>query len=51
MIGDHDFGPTRLYLFDMTSNMQFDGLLGRDFFENHAIYLDFKNEKIYILKG
>ncbi|MBX7066639.1 MAG: retropepsin-like domain-containing protein [Parachlamydiales bacterium] len=41
-IGEHDFGSVPLYLFDMSPCFMCDGLLGRDFFRNHAVYLDFK---------
>lgn len=47
-IGGHDFGSIPLYLFDMSPLFQCDGILGRDFFRNHAVYLDFKNKKALI---
>lgn len=47
-IGGHDFGSVPLYLFDMTPSFQCDGLIGRDFFKNHSIYLDFKSHKALI---
>ncbi len=47
-IGGHDFGSIPLYLFDMNPLFQCDGFLGRDFFQNHAVYLDFKNKKVLI---
>jgi len=49
-IGEHEFGSIPLYLFDISSRFQCDGLLGRDFFRNHAVYLDFENKKGYIEK-
>lgn len=48
-IGGHDFGAKQLYLFDMSARMErFDGFLGRDFLQNHAVYLDFKNKKVFV---
>jgi hypothetical protein len=46
---DHDFGSWRFRLFPMSDAIDyFDGVLGMDFFERHAIYLDFQNNMAYI---
>jgi hypothetical protein len=47
-IGNHNYGATRLYLFDMSPLIRCDGLLGRDFFQHHAVYLDFKSKRGFI---
>lgn len=47
-INGHDFGPIDLSLFEMTSSIDADGLLGLDFLKKHAIYIDFKNKKAFI---
>lgn len=49
-IGSVDFGPTSLYLYNMNPMIPCDGLIGRDFFKNHAVLLDFKNNKAYFQK-
>jgi hypothetical protein len=49
VIGGHEYGPTQIYLFDISPRVdQFDGVVGRDFLKKHAIYLDFKSEKAFI---
>ena len=48
MIEGKDFGTIKFYLFQMPSSFAFDGLLGRDFLEKHAVYLDFKNNRAFI---
>ncbi len=46
--GGLDFGPLDLSLFEITPSMDADGILGLDFLKNHAIYLDFANNKAFI---
>lgn len=47
-IGNYDLGETELYLFHLTKDFLCDGFLGRDFFQKHAIYLDFKKNRAWI---
>ena len=48
VIGDRDFGKTEFYLFHPAEAFSCDGFLGRDFFQQHAIYLDFKKNRVFI---
>lgn len=51
-IGGTEFGPTKLYLLDISPELdKIDGFLGMDFFTNHLVYLDFKKETIHIGKN
>lgn len=50
-IGRCDFGSKKLYLIKMTKELNvLDGILGMDFIEKHAIYIDFSNSFLYIEK-
>lgn len=48
VIGERDFGGTDFYVFEMPKHFKIDGILGRDFFANHAIYIDFKRNRALI---
>lgn len=43
-----NLGPIDIYFYQMTEQLNADGILGIDFFLKHAIFLDFKNQKAYI---
>jgi hypothetical protein len=43
-----DFGATDFLFVELTPEAHFDGALGRDFFNKHAVYLDFKNNRALI---
>ncbi len=43
-----DFGATELLFVELTPELPFDGIIGRDFFHQHAVYLDFKNNRVLI---
>jgi hypothetical protein len=48
-MGGQDFGSMSLYLFDITEELhEIDGLLGMDFLKDHSIYIDYKNQLIYV---
>ncbi len=47
-IGQKSFGEIVFYLFQLPADFAFDGLLGRDFLQNHAVYLDFKQNRAFI---
>ena len=47
-IGARDFGPEELFLFSLNKNLEFDGVLGIEFFYKHVVYLDFVNNKALI---
>lgn len=47
-IGGYDLGETELYLFRPAEDFLCDGFLGQDFFQKHAIYLDFKKNRAFI---
>jgi hypothetical protein len=48
VMGGQDFGPFDLSVFEIASSVDADGYLGLDFLKEHAIYLDFKNNKAFI---
>jgi hypothetical protein len=49
MIGDQNFGPWEFFFLEnMTPLLEADGILGVDFFNKHAVYLDIHEQKIYI---
>lgn len=48
-IGDHNFGEIQLHSFSIDSFFEFDGFLGRDFLREHAVYLDLKRMKAFIV--
>jgi hypothetical protein len=48
VIGETKFGVMEFYLFKLPEQCKFDGLLGRDFLEKHAVYLDFKRNRAFI---
>ena len=43
-----DLGPTKLLYIELTPKAPIDGTLGRDFFNKHAVYLDFMNNRALI---
>jgi hypothetical protein len=43
-----DLGPTKLMYIELTPKASIDGALGRDFFNKHAVFLDFKNNRALI---
>ncbi len=48
-LDDEEFGPKRLYLFDITSEVsEIDGILGMDFLSEHRIVLDLPHQMAYI---
>ncbi len=48
-VGNKDFGTMILFLYDITPELkEIDGMLGMDFLENHIIYIDYKDEFVYI---
>lgn len=47
-IKETDLGAMDLYLFRFSEKLGVDGILGMDFFRNHAIFLDVKNQKLFI---
>jgi hypothetical protein len=47
-IGGRDFGAFHFYLTNMPKEFPFDGVLGRDFLQNHRVYLDFKMNRAFI---
>lgn len=48
-IGNQDFGKKDFYLLEITSELsEIDGVLGMDFIQNHLVYIDQKEQKIYI---
>ena len=48
-LNGHDLGTWTFRLFKIPNSMtQFDGALGMDFFRDHAIYFDFRNQAAYI---
>jgi hypothetical protein len=49
LIGNKDFGAKNLFLYDLSPEfLEIDGVLGMDFLKNHIIYIDYKNEMIYL---
>ena len=48
VIGGHDFGKQNFILFEITDLTNCDGILGIDFFMQHAICLDFHHKIAYI---
>ncbi len=48
-IDDLDLGKTPLYLIDFSDKLDFDGILGIDFFMKYAIYIDFVKKKAMII--
>lgn len=47
-VEDACLGAMDLYLFRFSEKLGVDGILGMDFFRNHAIFLDVKNQKLFI---
>ncbi len=45
-----DFGPQKFHRFPITLPIRIDAILGMDFFEEHLVFIDFSNEKIYFSK-
>jgi hypothetical protein len=51
VLGGHDFGERKLYLFKISSVLaEVDGILGMDFLKEHAVYLDMGRHVAYIEK-
>lgn len=48
LIGNYNLGETELYLFQPAEDFLCDGFLGQDFFQKHAVYLDFKKNRAWI---
>lgn len=47
-IGGKDFGSYSFFLYNFSSMIDVDGILGLQFFERNSIYLDFQNKKALI---
>lgn len=48
-IGEHTFSLNKVYLFKFSEELgSIDGILGIDFLRNRALFLDFKNNKLFI---
>jgi hypothetical protein len=48
-IGGRDFGAMNLHLLNMTPELsEFDALLGMDFLKNHVVYIDHRDQVVYI---
>jgi hypothetical protein len=48
-IGGRDFGNMNLYLQDITPELsEIDALLGMDFLKNHIVYIDHRDQVVYI---
>jgi len=50
VIGDCDFGSWSFAVTDFAEKLNIDGVLGVDFFLEHAVYFDFGNQLVYIKK-
>jgi len=50
VISNQDLGGMEFYLYKLPEDFKVDGILGLDFFQKHAIYLDFKNNRAFIKK-
>ncbi len=50
IFGDCDFGDWKFAVTDITELSSVDGVLGTDFFLEHAVYFDFANKIAYIKK-
>jgi hypothetical protein len=50
LIGGYDFGTQNFAALDISDRVEVDGVLGTDFFLEHAICFDFANNTVYIQK-
>ncbi len=51
-IGNKDYKNIDLYLLDITSELhEIDGILGMNFLEKQAVYIDYKNKAFYIVEN
>lgn len=49
IIGDHNYGKEMMYLFNLPPGIdEIGGSLSLDFLKNHAIYVDYHNQLLYI---
>jgi hypothetical protein len=48
-IGEKNFGPVRLSLYNITAELdELDGIIGMEFLRNHVVYIDYRNKAVYI---
>jgi hypothetical protein len=47
-LGDTDFGPIDLRVFDYAARAGTDGFIGHDFFANHVVCIDFPGKRILV---
>lgn len=50
ILGDYNYGPWTLDVFNISSPWSIEGCLGTDFFLEHVVYLDFAHNLVYIQK-
>lgn len=49
-LGSKNLGPWHFYCLDASEKLGADGILGMDFFKRFAVYIDFPNRKLFLLK-
>jgi len=48
IIGEQNFGPKQLFIFDIAEDMPADGILGLDFLNRYALFVNFRDSKLLI---